>query len=59
VSLTKDHNITTGKVYKTVIDKERQGAYLGKTVQVSWIKPISHLSVFKCTCRPTPRKSCS
>ena len=34
MSLTKDHNITTGKVYKTVIDKERKGNYLGKTVQV-------------------------
>ena len=28
------HNITTGKVYKTVIDKERKGDYLGKTVQI-------------------------
>ena len=26
--------ITTGKIYRTVIDKERQGAYLGKTVQI-------------------------
>lgn len=34
VSLTKDHNITTGKVYKSVIDRERKGDYLGKTVQV-------------------------
>jgi CTP synthase len=32
VNLTKDHNITTGKVYKAVIDKERRGDYLGKTV---------------------------
>lgn len=35
VSLTRDHNITTGKVYKAVIDKERRGDYLGKTVQVA------------------------
>lgn len=28
------NNITTGKVYQTVIDKERKGEYLGKTVQV-------------------------
>ncbi len=34
VTLTRDNNITTGKVYQRVIDKERQGLYLGKTVQV-------------------------
>lgn len=34
MNLTKDHNITTGKVYKAVIDKERRGDFLGKTVQV-------------------------
>ena len=28
------NNVTTGKVYKTVIEKERKGDYLGKTVQV-------------------------
>lgn len=28
------NNVTTGKIYQTVIDKERKGAYLGKTVQV-------------------------
>jgi CTP synthase len=27
------HNITTGKIYSNVINKERKGAYLGKTVQ--------------------------
>ena len=32
--LDKDNNFTTGKIYKAVIDKERQGAYLGGTVQV-------------------------
>jgi len=32
--LTWDHNITTGKVYKAVIDKERKGDYLGKDVQI-------------------------
>jgi len=32
--LTKDNNITTGKVYHSVISKERKGEYLGKTVQV-------------------------
>lgn len=34
VTLTRDHNITTGKVYSTVLDRERRGDYLGKTVQV-------------------------
>lgn len=33
-NLTKNSNITTGKVYNSVITKERQGAYLGGTVQV-------------------------
>ena len=32
--LTKDSNITTGKVYYNVITKERRGDYLGKTVQI-------------------------
>jgi CTP synthase len=31
---TRDNNITTGKVYGTVIEKERRGDYLGRTVQV-------------------------
>ena len=34
VKLTKDHNITSGKIYSSVIAKERQGGYLGKTVQM-------------------------
>ena len=34
IRLTKDHNITTGKIYRHVILKERKGDYLGKTVQV-------------------------
>lgn len=34
ISLGSDHNITTGKVYRTVIEKERSGEYLGKTVQI-------------------------
>lgn len=32
--LTRYSNVTTGQVYNTVIKRERQGAYLGKTVQV-------------------------
>jgi CTP synthase len=31
---SKRHNYTTGRIYSTVIDKERRGDYLGKTVQV-------------------------
>lgn len=33
-SLTANSSVTTGKIYKEVIDKERRGDYLGKTVQV-------------------------
>ncbi len=34
VDLKKESNVTTGSVYRTVIDKERKGDYLGATVQV-------------------------
>jgi len=34
VDLSSAHNITTGKVYRAVIEKERRGEYLGKTVQI-------------------------
>uniref|UniRef100_A0A6I8QIR5 CTP synthase n=1 Tax=Xenopus tropicalis TaxID=8364 RepID=A0A6I8QIR5_XENTR len=34
IRLTKDNNLTTGKIYQSVINKERKGDYLGKTVQV-------------------------
>ena len=33
-NLTKNSSVTTGKIYSTVIEKERRGEYLGKTVQV-------------------------
>jgi len=32
--MTFDHNVTTGKTYRHVIEKERAGDYLGKTVQI-------------------------
>lgn len=32
-TLHKDNNLTTGKIYQHVIQKEREGKYLGKTVQ--------------------------
>ncbi|MEG2149884.1 MAG: CTP synthase [Bacteroidaceae bacterium] len=34
VQMTRANNITTGRIYKSVIDKERRGDYLGKTIQV-------------------------
>ena len=52
VALTRDNNITTGKVYANVIEKERRGDYLGKTVQVvphitneiqEWIERVAHV----------------
>mmetsp|Transcript_4643 Transcript_4643/g.11816 ORF Transcript_4643/g.11816 Transcript_4643/m.11816 type:complete len:556 (+) Transcript_4643:101-1768(+) len=51
--LSQDHNMTTGKVYRNVILKERRGDYLGKTVQVvphitneiqDWIEKASKIS---------------
>ncbi|XP_057517490.1 uncharacterized protein LOC130798492 isoform X1 [Amaranthus tricolor] len=54
IKLTRDNNITTGKIYQTVIDKERRGDYLGKTVQVvphitdeiqAWIERVAHTPV--------------
>jgi len=53
ITLTKDHNITTGKIYKHVIDAERRGDYLGKTVQIvphvttaikEWIERVAGLN---------------
>ncbi|MCD7970111.1 MAG: CTP synthase [Alistipes sp.] len=34
IQTTKANNVTTGKIYQSVINKERRGEYLGKTVQV-------------------------
>lgn len=34
IQTTKANNITTGRIYKSVIDKERRGDYLGKTIQI-------------------------
>ena len=34
IHTSKNNNVTTGKIYKTVIEKERKGEFLGKTVQV-------------------------
>ena len=54
VTLTRDNNITTGKIYREVIEKERRGDYLGKTVQIvphltdaiqDWIERVAALPV--------------
>lgn len=54
VTLSKDNNITTGKIYRTVIERERRGEYLGKTVQIvphvtsaiqDWIERVSKIPV--------------
>ncbi len=34
ISTSQANNVTTGRIYQTVINKEREGVYLGKTVQV-------------------------
>ena len=34
IQTTRNNNVTTGKIYQCVIDKERSGEFLGKTVQV-------------------------
>ena len=52
INLRKDNNLTTGKVYSKVIEAERRGDYLGKTVQViphitneiqDWIERVAHI----------------
>ncbi|URE36659.1 CTP synthase [Musa troglodytarum] len=54
IKLTRDNNITTGKIYQYVINKERKGDYLGKTVQVvphitdaiqEWIERVAMIPV--------------
>eukprot|EP00906_Rhabdomonas_costata_P006247 RCo009165 len=51
--LTRDNNITTGKIYANVIEKERRGEYLGHTVQmiphvcdeiVAWVSRVGATS---------------
>ncbi|KAI1625004.1 CTP synthase [Exophiala viscosa] len=54
VTLTREHSITTGKIYQHVIERERKGDYLGKTVQVvphitngiqEWIEKVARIPV--------------
>ena len=52
INLGKNNNLTTGKIYSKVIESERRGDYLGKTVQViphitdaiqDWIEEVAHV----------------
>jgi len=52
LNLGKDNNLTTGKIFSKVIEAERRGDYLGKTVQViphitdeiqNWIERVAHM----------------
>ncbi|KAK5252347.1 CTP synthase ura7, partial [Cryomyces antarcticus] len=54
ITLTKENNITTGKIYQHVIKKERAGDYLGHTVQVvphitnaiqDWVERVAKIPV--------------
>ncbi|KAF2187391.1 CTP synthase-like protein [Zopfia rhizophila CBS 207.26] len=54
ITLTRENNITTGKIYEHVIQRERKGDYLGKTVQVvphitdaiqDWIVKVARIPV--------------
>ncbi|KAI1484430.1 CTP synthase N-terminus-domain-containing protein [Biscogniauxia mediterranea] len=54
LNLTNENNITTGKIYKAVIERERKGDYLGRTVQVvphitdaiqDWIQRVARIPV--------------
>ena len=54
VTLTRENNITTGKIYQHVIERERRGDYLGRTVQVvphltdatqDWIERVARIPV--------------
>ncbi|PQE03539.1 CTP synthase protein [Rutstroemia sp. NJR-2017a BVV2] len=54
ITLTREHNITTGKMYQHVVQAERRGAYLGRTVQIvpdlvdaiaDWIERVARITV--------------
>jgi CTP synthase len=53
LKLKQQNNITSGKIYQSVLNAERQGLYLGKTVQVvphvtnriiKWIEDVANVS---------------
>ena len=54
VTLTRQHNLTTGQVFQKVLERERRGDYLGKTVQMvphftdevqAWIRAAAGIAV--------------
>ena len=51
IHTTRNNSITTGRIYKTVIDRERRGDYLGKTVVLVVLREVeTHLfAVFRNT----------
>ncbi|XP_049870105.1 CTP synthase [Pectinophora gossypiella] len=64
ITLHRDNNITTGKIYQQVIERERKGDYLGKTVQViphitdaiqEWVQRVAEIPV---TPEKTPPRVC-
>ncbi|CAG9540216.1 unnamed protein product [Cercopithifilaria johnstoni] len=61
IRLTRDNNITTGKIYQQVIERERRGDYLGKTVQtiphitsaiIEWVERVAAIPVDGTNQRP-------
>jgi CTP synthase len=55
IRTTRNNSITTGRIYKTVIDRERHGDYLGKTIQV--VPHITDEIKRRMLRRPTPDPS--
>ena len=53
IHTTRNNSITTGRIYKTVIDRERHGDYLGKTIQV--VPHITDEIKRRMLRRPTPQ----
>ena len=54
IETTCHNSITTGRIYKTVIDRERHGDYLGKTIQV--VPHITDEIKRRIMRRPTPQQ---
>lgn len=61
VTLSRENNITTGKAYQYVLDRERRGDYLGKTVQIvphltnaiqDWVEKVARTPVNESQTQP-------
>lgn len=61
VTLSRENNITTGKAYQYVLDRERRGDYLGKTVQIvphltnaiqDWVEKVARTPVTDSQAQP-------